>query len=258
MHAHRESCWCDSCDSWWWERMHKAIHRCTPPHPHPHPPAHTGIKHMVEQPTDDGLFSLDVAIQGTNICLEVDGPLHYTAHAPYQELRPFVMRRAMLEVCVCGCMGVWAYGCVMCGCGWSLVDVLGGCWLCTICVYGVKRISTQHCDIQNPFPPSPKHSPHKTHTHTVEGLAGVDGALFRVAGYCTRAPCVCHGHAEQGACLSCGAAWRLGVNLILVLAQYVKQHNPAVFFPRHTLERPAATITIEQFHCCFWSQYLYI
>ena len=45
--------------------------------------AHMGVAHLVEHLAVDGLFSLDIVLlpdSPTRICIEVDGPYHYTVN----------------------------------------------------------------------------------------------------------------------------------------------------------------------------------
>lgn len=46
-----------------------------------------GLTHVIEHTTDDGLFSIDLALLDDHIAVEVDGPFHYSAntHLPLGE-----------------------------------------------------------------------------------------------------------------------------------------------------------------------------
>ena len=39
-----------------------------------------GLSHDNEYVTEDGLFSVDIALRGRQIALEVDGPFHFTVN----------------------------------------------------------------------------------------------------------------------------------------------------------------------------------
>ena len=70
-----------------------------------------GIPHELEYITDDGLFSLDIALKGRKLCIEVDGPSHFSRNIPTQRMGPDVLRRRFLEAD-----------------GWAMVNVLWWEW----------------------------------------------------------------------------------------------------------------------------------
>jgi hypothetical protein len=55
-----------------------------------------GVPHELEFLTEGGLYSLDIALKGRKICIEADGPTHYSINRPTVRIGGDNLREAIL------------------------------------------------------------------------------------------------------------------------------------------------------------------
>ncbi|KAL0032386.1 hypothetical protein WJX79_008625 [Trebouxia sp. C0005] len=85
---HAQQVWIESCKNIRVSGLHRDVARVL---------TSMGLSHTIEQLTDDSLFSVDIALAGEKVAVEVDGPHHFTANGqrPLGEMRA---RHRLLEV----------------------------------------------------------------------------------------------------------------------------------------------------------------
>ncbi|DBA96718.1 TPA: hypothetical protein ACH3X1_015560 [Trebouxia sp. C0004] len=85
---HAQLVWIESCKNIRVSGLHRDVARVL---------TSMGLSHTIEQLTDDSLFSVDIALAGEKVAVEVDGPHHFTANGqrPLGEMRA---RHRLLDV----------------------------------------------------------------------------------------------------------------------------------------------------------------
>lgn len=55
-----------------------------------------GVPHEIEYLTQDNLFSVDIALRGRKVAIEVDGPSHFFANKPTERMGADKLREQYL------------------------------------------------------------------------------------------------------------------------------------------------------------------